>query len=298
MVGQVLQIHGATPYHFEIVEGVIVYYRDIIGVDVSCRIFLDVIEDAMPQFKSYISRRHPHVRWGRASKHDFFIGLTVYPRDYPWIRKLDPEKNFFISHAYDRASRPPNVFYITDIAPRNVFRHCVLPFAGEMLPMTFPPLYIVQGELSGARRDMQALRRILSAEFSVPYRVLLLGRGLEDHSLRRYPQVTVKNDLGFVDFHSEFRSAYGVLPLVTRDTHPQYYTSKLTSSVAYAKAYGLHCVLDKDLQDIYGLPNVSVYTAGKNGIVDAFRRSLSAFPSHGMRTPCTAEARDQQVTGR
>lgn len=89
-------------------------------------------------------------------------------------------------------------------------------------------------------------------------------------------KIIIKNDLDFTDFHKEFIDAYCLLPLISKRSHPQYYTNKLTSSMNYLTAYNLKCVIDKDLQGIYNLKNAYVYD-NEDDIVAAFEKSLMEF---------------------
>ena len=72
-------------------------------------------------------------------------------------------------------------------------------------------------------------------------------------------KILLKNNLNFIDYHKEFLDAYCILPLISKTTHSQYYNSKLTSSINYARGYKLKCLIDEDLQEIYKLDNVEVY---------------------------------------
>jgi len=83
-------------------------------------------------------------------------------------------------------------------------------------------------------------------------------------------------NLDFIDFHKEFLDGYAILPLITKKSHPQYYKNQLTSSINYGLAYNLHFIIDVDLQKIYHLENVTIFTDEKD-IVNAFRKSLSDF---------------------
>ena len=74
----------------------------------------------------------------------------------------------------------------------------------------------------------------------------------------------------------EFLDAYCILPLISKNTHKHYYTDKLTSTINYARAYELKCLIDKDLQNIYNLSNVEIYN-NIDDIVSAFNNTLKIF---------------------
>lgn len=86
----------------------------------------------------------------------------------------------------------------------------------------------------------------------------------------------MKSNLSFIEYHKEFSDAYCILPLISKESHPQYYTKKLTSTINYARGYKLKCLIDRDLQDIYQLDNVEIYN-DINDISQHFERTLSSF---------------------
>ena len=265
------------PFHYEVIERVIVHYKDIIKQDVDCTIYLDVDTRAMFQFKEYLTSKHPAVVWGVAEAPQYCIDVTLYPSEYESIRHLDKSRFFFISHRFEAGDQPPNVYYLAPFAPMDrVFGKIVLPFQGHPRTRTKRPVLVVQGGLNARHRDMTLLNLILRDPPSYPYTILLLGTRLEDRRLVDHPNLVVKEGLPFLDFHRHFVHAHAILPLVSRQTHPQYYTKQLTSSVQYARAYNLQCILDRELQDIYQLPDVIVYSS-PTGIAQAVRASVAAF---------------------
>ena len=50
----------------------------------------------------------------------------------------------------------------------------------------------------------------------------------------------------------------------------------MTSSINYARAYNLKCLIDNDLQKIYNLSNVEVFN-NEGNIVEAFKKTLNDF---------------------
>ena len=81
---------------------------------------------------------------------------------------------------------------------------------------------------------------------------------------------------GYEKYHREFLDCYCIMTLLTKKSHPQYYSNKLTSSINYAKGYNLKCLIDRELQDIYQLTNVEIYK-NENDICDAFEKTLEEF---------------------
>jgi hypothetical protein len=109
------------------------------------------------------------------------------------------------------------------------------------------------------------------------YKIKFLGRGTLPPLLDPFKdRFIIKKCLNFQDYHEEFKDCYGILPIISKESHPKYYTKKLTSTINYARAYNLKCILDQDLQNIYQLPNVEIYNQ-KNDIWRAFRDTLKEF---------------------
>ena len=135
------------------------------------------------------------------------------------------------------------------------------------------PIYVIQGNFSEKRRNYNFLKKILSKNFKYDFKIKLLGRG--DPPLNN-EKIILKKNLNFTDFHKEFLDIYCILPLISKKTHPQYYTNKLTSSMSYAYAYNLNIILDKDLQNIYKHKKAFVYNNEKD-FLNVFEKSLVHF---------------------
>jgi 2-methylcitrate dehydratase PrpD len=75
-----------------------------------------------------------------------------------------------------------------------------------------------------------------------------------------------------------FLDAYCIIPLISKATHEQYYTKKLTSSVSYGLAYKLKFLVDDELQDIYRFENSVTYDAREEeDMARAFKDTLLQF---------------------
>ena len=64
--------------------------------------------------------------------------------------------------------------------------------------------------------------------------------------------------------------------LTLKETNPQYYKTKLTSTINYIRGYKLKAIIDEELQNIYKLPDVETYTS-ENDFLNAFTKTLNEF---------------------
>ena len=121
------------------------------------------------------------------------------------------------------------------------------------------------------------LNKILDQSYQYDFIIKLIGKGYLPKELDKHKnKIVLKNNLNFMDFHKEFLDAYCILPLISKETHPHYYYTKLTSSINYARGYKLKCIIDEDLQEIYKLDNVEVYR-DINDIESCFINTLENF---------------------
>jgi hypothetical protein len=144
---------------------------------------------------------------------------------------------------------------------------------------------VIQGNLTSERRDYNIIKNILDMHITsnnnnINFTVKFVGRGklpkiLDKPEYKKY--IILKNNLDFINYHKEFLDAYCIIPLISKQTHPQYYNNKLTSSINYGKAYNLWFLLDDELQQIYNLPKVFEYNNKDITIYDKFLESLLQF---------------------
>ena len=84
------------------------------------------------------------------------------------------------------------------------------------------------------------LIKILDQSYEYDFIIKLIGRGHLPKELDKHKnKIVLKNNLNFIDYHKEFLDAYCILPLISKETRSQYYNSKLTSSINYARGYNL-----------------------------------------------------------
>ena len=268
----ILFIVNTVNFHYEIVINIIEKYNQIIHMDKSNQyeIYLGCCFDK--SFITYVKYAYPNIKFGVPKRYDYYINCTVYPNNF---KQLNDGKHFYISHeVFNTLSK--NVFFLT---PLNNTNHIVcdyLPFQNSKIERTIP-IYVIQGNLSDQRRNFKLLELLLQQTYDFDFKIKILGRGKLDSRFNKYDsKLLLRYNLDFINYHKEFLDCYSIIPLISKKTHPQYYTNKLTSSINYGLAYKLNFLLDRDLQGVYKLDNPYVYTS-ENDIVVTFKQSLVDF---------------------
>ena len=251
--------------HYETLESVIVKHREIIGdVDID-QIYLNCLFDKMPGFKEYIMHRFPDIIIDTPNNYNYRINCTVYPCDhYKIVNDQDSKTDFYICHRTKRFDGWSNVVYCL---PTSTNKHIVLdqlPFMNQPKTQLEKPVFIIQGR-PGARSH-QLLSAMLENNMHLDFVIKIIGKGKAPEPLTKIidqsdGKIYINNRLNFLDYHKEFLGATHLLPMITKREHPSYYHDCLTSSMSYAKAYDLHCVVDNELQQMYQLDNASVYSS-------------------------------------
>ena len=261
------------PYHFEILETVIEKYNEIIKSSVKCTIYLKILDNT--SFKKYISKKYPEIIFDTPSSYDFFIDCTLNHGELLDIMKKNASKFFYIDHNLtDVTSNLPNVYSICPFT-RQWFYADKLPIIEKIKTET--PVYIIQGNFIKARRNFQLLENILKETYDKGFVIKIVGCEMDMEFINNFKdKLILKKNLSFEEYHKEFSSVYCIIPLIIKKTHPAYYKNKMTSSINYARAYKLKCIIDKDLQDIYNLPDVEIFN-DENNIVEAFKKTLTDF---------------------
>ena len=276
----ILQIFNKIPGHYEIIESIIVKYKMIIGKQDIKKIFLK-INNSDKSFKEYIEKKYPNIEFNMSPKYDFHINCSAYPKHYEMIKNVNNKKYFFIAHDIDMYLRKmENVFFLTPLAKRFIYAD-FMPHMSKKNMNKDMPIYIIQGHFGGVharRRNLNLLLKILEHDFKKDFIIKFVGRGEIPEEFEKYKDKKIKfiQDLDFNNYHKEFLDCYCILTLTLKSTNPQYYKTKLTSTINYIRGYKLKAILDKDLQEIYKLPDVETYT-NENNFLTAFKRSLNDF---------------------
>ena len=271
-----LLIINSKKCHYEILESIIVKYHQILKIkkDETVYIYLDIIKDT--SFNKYISDKYPDIKFKNIENYDYYINCTIYDRFFESL-DMKESKKIYISHEVsDRLKGNPNVFFLTPLSKKNYITCDILPYT-DMKTFSDIPIYIIQGNIRGNRRYFKLLVKILNNNYKHKFIIKIIGKGNLPKEFKEYKsKIVLKNNLSFIDYHKEFLNAYCILPLISKKTHSQYYTKKLTSSMNYASGYNLKCLIDKDLQEIYNLKNVEIYN-DINDISIGFAKTLNQF---------------------
>lgn len=271
-----LFIRNNVFYHYEVIESVIVKYREMFDIKSDTPMDIYLSSKKNKEFEKYIADKYPKVKFGEIKDYDYYVNATIYDKDYDKLDKKKSNKRYISHEITERLKQNPNVYFLTPLSKQRYIYSDILPYANQKKTSTVP-IYIVQGNLNHGRRYLNLLMKILDQNYKHKFIIKLVGKGVFPKQLEKHKdKIVIRNNLNFNDFHKEFLDAYCILPLITKKTHSQYYTRKLTSTINYARAYKLKCLIDKDLQNIYNLNNVEVFNNIDN-IQSAFTKTLESF---------------------
>lgn len=273
----IIYIYNQFNYHFEVIESIYLQYDKIIGKKVENPIFYVSFKLENKSFYNYFKEKYPNIHIGIPHQYNYCINCTIYTRNLNNIEKNN--RNFYISHEFSNQLIPyKNIFFVFPKIKERYLSLEYLPFRENPKIKTKIPIYIIQGNLNHYfRRNYHLLVSILKQNYPYNFKIKLIGKGKLPPILQPYQdKIILKNNLNFQDFHKEFLDGYAILPLISKKTQKHYYTHKLTSTINYAKAYNLKCIMDSELYKLYPLQNSEVYNSDID-ILTTFKKSLYDF---------------------
>jgi hypothetical protein len=147
--------------------------------------------------------------------------------------------------------------------------------------------FCVQGYFDPTRRHYDTLldaMRTLHSEGREDFEVWVMGRSFakEFRLFNRAVQQLGLTDfvryswkgVGYKSYYRLLNSADFVLPLISPDTHPSYFLSKSTSSIAAAVGFGKIPLVHRRLADLYGISDVCL--TYDSDMVSVMRDALTA----------------------
>lgn len=277
---KILYIRNSDKSHCEIIESIIVKHEQIIKKKVDI-IYLLIKENRnfknSKNFKKYIKSKYPKIIFEVPKKYDYFIECTIYEKDYNLIKNKNPDKHFYISHRVCKIyNNMKNVYCLTPLSNNYIYAD-ILPYSNLKKQKTEYPIFCIQGVISKKRRNHKLLHLLLNHKTQYKFKIKIIGMGKLPPELTKYKEkIILKSNLDFIDYHKEFLDCYCLLPLISKKTNPNYYDNQLTSSISYARGYSLKCLIDKDLQNIYNLPDVEIFI-NEHDICNKFENVLKDF---------------------
>jgi hypothetical protein len=273
----IIYIINNYPYHYEIIESIINYYNIILNIKKNIDDEIYITFKKNDSFKNYIKNKYKNIIITKPELYDFSINCNFEINNDFQIY----QKDYYISHDVRDGINFPNIFYLTPLCNTHKYIYAdILPFMNEKIETSIP-IYIVQGNIDPENRDFSLLEKILEINTDYKYKIKIIGRkklnyNIEDLYKRHNDKLIIKKNLNFEDYHKEFLDGYSIIPLITKKKYNKYYNYKLTSSINYAKAYNLKCLIDLDLQSIYKLKNIETFT-DITDISEAFKNTLNYF---------------------
>lgn len=262
--------------HFEIIESIILKYKQILNITHDCQIYLNV-KDYI--YKTYIKKKYNDIILKKINNYDYFIECTFYPKDINKNYK-NLSNHIYICHEFNNETlNKNNIFYLTPLSNKNYISANILPYSNIKIKQNYP-IYVIQGSLIPQRRDINLLLKILNDESlcNLNFKIKILGKNISSLIMnhKNKHKLIIKKKLNFIDYHKEFLDVYCIMTLISKSTHPQYYRNKLTSSINYASGYNLKCLIDINLYKIYKLENSYIYN-NDNDFLDVFKKSILNF---------------------
>lgn len=252
-----LLINNPFNYHYEILESLVLLFPKLINKKFNV---ITLLIKPNKSFENYFKEKYPNVTICYSTKNNYHYVLHAsgYLKDIP--SKI--EKNiYYIIHEnldyYDLTKEQLNqTISLTPLSKKSLLlQPYILPFHNVKTKSEIP-IFIIQGNFDDgnyihSRRNLDLLEDILAEDYQYDFKIKLLGRGNIPNYLKNHPKVSYYEDLNFEDFHKEFLDAYAIIPCIDKETHPQYYLNKYTSSISYGIGYDLYFLIDKDLNEIY-----------------------------------------------
>jgi len=273
-----LLISNLYNYHYEILESLVILFPKLINKNFNK---IKLLINKNDSFEKYFSNKYPNIiisNQNNNEKYDYVLYATSYLKD---IR--DFQSNiYYVSHEvldYYDLSNNKNIITLTPLCKKSLLlKPFILPYQNEKIKSEIP-IFVIQGNFDDenynhSRRNYDLIEDILIEDYKFDFQIKLLGRGKIPSYLENHPKISFFKNLNFEDYHKEFLNAYAIIPCISKETHPQYYLNKYTSSISYGEGYNLYFLIDEELDQIYN-PNKKVIY--QNNISEGFNKLLEMF---------------------
>ena len=158
---RLLITNGNYPYHYEILESIIVNCFKILNInEIAIDIYLHIRKNN--SFKKYINDKYPNVKFQNTKVYDYYINSTIYENDLKQLETKKDSNKKYISHRIDnRMQSDPNVYFLTPLSKTRYFYADILPYFNCKVTSD-KPIYIVQGNLNQNRKRISTSLKLKS----------------------------------------------------------------------------------------------------------------------------------------
>lgn len=278
----ILLLENRVNFHYEIIESIIVKHNEILRGITCNTIYIDYITES--SFEKYIMEKYADklkIYFCNTMEYDYCIHCTYYP----WENRNDFD--YYICHEYHPINDTnDHIFHLLPYAKNNILCD-ILPFQDQINRRKNCPIYIIQGNFIPYRRDIELLQKILQGKYSDPFEIKICCNKIEFQIFELFTKykndhckISILQHLDFIQYHSEFKNCYCIIPLVTKKNQIHYYTNKLTSSINYGLAYNLYFFIDNELSSLYKLHEKKSFVYREDNIQEIFQQSLDSFYSY------------------
>lgn len=274
-MNKILYIANYFNNHYEIIESLINKYEEIIKNKID--IIYIFLKYKNVSFKKYIQNKYPNIKFEIPKTYDYYISVTLRKNEYEKLKFKNPNTHFYISHLVKKEYQDiKNIYCLTPLSKKYIYTD-ILPYSNLKKQKTEYPIFCIQGRIIKSVRNFDFLKLLLNHKTKYKFKIKILGRGNLPKEFNIYKnKIILKSNLNFIDYHKEFLNCHCLLPLISKNTHPCYYNDRITSSINYARGYNLKCLIDKDLQNIYNLPDAEIFNNRKD-ICNKFEKILKDF---------------------
>ena len=196
-------------------------------------------------------------------------------RDYPIFEEFQDKDIILIAHRTGMEQNLINkVLCVTPLAEKYNFDHiylCENPSErDQMLPLTYPVTFLIQGNFFANRRDLFMVDKFLDTT-KIPndkYKFVFIGDNHGKLLLRNQNHSSVIHLQGLNEtlFYESFNNAHFILPLISEYTaHSTYIVERLSSSLSLSFCFNKPMLIDKDIHEIYKSPSITY--SGSNDFI-------------------------------
>ena len=276
--------HQNQEDYLEFIEYIIHNYDNICKLKKNKNniIYLEKIKNL--NFLNYIQKKYPTINLNtNCNKYDIKIySAFSYKNISKYKKELNiTDKYFFIFPFYNDTylkNINNNTLFFIPINLNNSHNFIkIKQYSSYLEQKNTIPIYGIQTDLY--RKNYNLLYTLLKMKLPYEYKIKLISTNkfILPEQIKQYSdKLIIKNNLNFENYYNEISSCYMLIPLISIDNEPDYYTNIYMPTLFYSQIFNKKCIIDEKLQNIYQLSNMETFIE-KNNIWVAFKNTLQNF---------------------